>query len=138
MSASYAGAVRRHRWVTVPWGLVLFACVGLPGYRSCGRNVAMFADPYLAACCITGLAVAIAAVAFARRRGEREVAVVAIVLPALAACLLGLGILAAGPVYVGVTLGFAAAVATTAGAVLWAREARGKSIDRAVELVGVI
>jgi cytochrome bd-type quinol oxidase subunit 1 len=126
---------RRNRLLTIPSGLVLFACIGLPGYRDCEHNTAMREDPFFATSCGLGLLVAIAAMTFVRRRGERAAAITSIVLMMLVVALFALGNLAYHPVFVGMTLGLVATLATLAGAILWEREVRGRSIERALRVV---
>jgi lysylphosphatidylglycerol synthetase-like protein (DUF2156 family) len=118
---------RRHRSLTIPAGLLLFACIALPGFRDCGRSVAMAGDPTLAAICGFGLIAAALSIAVRPRvRGERVAAIALVASAVVAAGFLGLEWLARDHVYAGITLGTAAAICLVAGAVVWDREARGR------------
>lgn len=120
-------ARRRHRRITTPAGLLLFACIALPGYRDCGHSVAMAGDPALAAVCGFGLIAAALSIAVRPRlRGERGVAIALVASAVVAAGFLGLEWLARDHAYAGVALGTAAAACLVAGAVVWEREARGR------------
>ncbi|HEU4734860.1 MAG TPA: hypothetical protein VFT22_43510 [Kofleriaceae bacterium] len=117
---------RRHRWITVPSGALLFACLFLPGYRDCGINHAMSSEPPLIAVCVLGVAVALAALVLVRGRAERWVAIGCVVLSVLAAGLLALACAAVDEVYAGITVGLAAALSMAAGGLVWEREVRGR------------
>jgi hypothetical protein len=127
---------RRHRLITVPSGLLVFACIALPAYRQCGRNTAMCDDPYLASACTIGLLVAVAALVSANRRFERGVAVASLVVTVLVLALFELGLVAMRPVYAGLTIGHASALTLLSGTVLWLREVREREIGRAPIIVG--
>jgi hypothetical protein len=117
---------RRHRWLTIPSGLLLFACLALPGYRDCGTSKAMTSNPLLVAICWFGLVAAVCAAAVVRRNGERWVAIGVAVVALVAVGLLVLACAAFDRVYAGITLGLAAAVGVAGGCVIWEREARGR------------
>jgi hypothetical protein len=117
---------RRHRWLTIPSGLLLFACLGLPGYRDCGTNHTMTSNPLLVAGCLVGLVAALCAIAVARRRGERWLAIAIVALGTLALGVMALGCAALDQVYAGITLGAASSVGVMAGGLIWEREARGR------------
>jgi drug/metabolite transporter (DMT)-like permease len=117
---------RRHRWLTIPSGLLLFACLALPGYRDCGTSKAMTSNPLLVATCLFGLAAAVCAAAVVRRKGERWVAIAVAVVAVVAVSLLVLACAAFDRVYAGITLGLAAAVGVAGGGAIWEREARGR------------
>ena len=134
----YDRGVRDHRLVTVPSGLLLFACIALPGYQSCGGNVAMHEDPYFAAACSVGLLVAIAALAFANSERERGVAFLSAVLTTLVVGLFALGIAYPGFVYAGITMGGATAGALLFGTVLWVFEVRDRRIGWALAVGGTL
>jgi drug/metabolite transporter (DMT)-like permease len=119
--------LRRHRWITLPSGSLLFACLALPGYRDCGVNHAMTSEPLIVAVCALGLVVAVAALVPWRARVERWVAIASIVLSVVPVGMLSLAAVAFDRVYAGVTLGLAASVSLAAGAVVWEREARGRA-----------
>lgn len=53
-------AQRRHRRITGPAGVLLFACLLLPGYRDCGVYHPMPQEPLIIAACGAGLIVALA------------------------------------------------------------------------------
>lgn len=117
---------RRHRWITLPSGSLLFACLALPGYRDCGINHAMTSEPLVVAVCVLGLVIALTALVPMRGRAERWVAIGGVVLSVLAAGTLSLACAAFDRVYAGITVGLAASVSLAAGAVVWEREARGR------------
>lgn len=120
-------APRRHRRITTPAGLLLFACLALPGYRDCGRSVAMASDPLLVVICGFGLIVAALSIAVPpRARGERWIAIALVAGAVAAASTLALEWLARDHAYAGVTLGTETAACLVAGAVVWEREARGR------------
>jgi drug/metabolite transporter (DMT)-like permease len=117
---------RRHRWITLPSGSLLFACLALPGYRDCGINHAMTSEPLLVMVCVLGVVVTLAALAPLRARAERWVAIASVVVSVLAAGVLSLACAGFDRVYAGVTLGLAASVSLAAAGVVWEREARGR------------
>lgn len=120
-------ARRRHRRITIPAGLLLFACLALPGYGDCGHSTAMAGDPLLVAICVLGLVVAALALAIpARSRSERWIAIVLIAACFAAAGLLALEWLGHDEAYAGITVGTATATCLLAGTVVWEREARGR------------
>jgi len=125
MCNSQALPPRRHRWVTIPSGSLLFACLALPGYRDCGINHTMTSQPPVIAVCVLGLVVALASLVPVRH-GERWVAIGAVVLSMLAVGTMTLACAAFDQVYAGITLGLAASVSLAAGALIWEREARGR------------
>jgi peptidoglycan/LPS O-acetylase OafA/YrhL len=120
-------ARRRHRRITIPAGVLLFACVALPGYRDCGVSTAMAGDPLLVAICAFGLVAAALSLAVpARGRAERWIAIVLSAASFAAAGLLTLEWLSRNEAYAGVTVGTAAATCLLAGTIVWEREARGR------------
>jgi len=129
---------RRHRLVTVPSGLVLFACIALPGYRQCGDNLAVRDDPYLAGGCCVGLVVAIAALAFANRRRELAIAVISTVLTTLVLGLFSLGATAVDAVFAGVAIGAAAAAGLVFGTACWLLEVRNRSVGPLLAVGGAL
>jgi cytochrome bd-type quinol oxidase subunit 2 len=130
---------RDHRLVTVPSGLLLFGCIALPAYRGCGRNTAVYEDPYFAAASSVGLLVAIAALAFANRERERGVAFASTVLTSFVFGLFALGVAyGPGPVYAGITMGAATAMALLFGTVLWLFELRDRQIGWALLAGGTL
>ena len=126
MCDSRALPPRRHRWVTIPSGSLLFACLALPGYRDCGINHTMTYQAPVVAVCVLGLVIALASLVPVRGRGERWVAVGAVVLSMLAVGTLTLACAAFDRVYAGITLGLAASVSLAVGSLIWEREARGR------------
>jgi ABC-type amino acid transport substrate-binding protein len=128
---------RRHRWITMPSGGLLFGCLALPGYRECSVNYAMTSEPLLVAVCVIGLAAAVCALAVARRRFERKVAIGFIVLAVVAAGVLTFACAAVDHVYAGISVGLAAAVALIGGTLVWEREARGR-FETAVRYLWVL
>jgi hypothetical protein len=118
--------LRRHRWITLPSGSLLFACLALPGYRDCGINHAMTSEPMIIAVCALGLVVAAAALVPLRAQAERWVAIGCVALAVVPVGMLSLACAAFDRVYAGVTLGVAASVGLAAGTVVWEREARGR------------
>jgi hypothetical protein len=86
----------------------------------------MTSEPMLVAICVFGLVIALAALAPVRARGERWVALGALVAAVLAAGVLSLACAAFDRVYAGITVGMAASVSVAAGALVWEREARGR------------
>lgn len=105
----------------------MFACLALPGYRDCGVNHAMTSEPLIVAVCALGLVIAVAALVPWRARAERWVAIASIVLSVVPVGMLSLACAAFDRVYAGVTLGLAASVSLAAGALVWEREARGRT-----------
>ena len=108
---------RSHRILTIPSGVVVFLCLFLPGYRECGSNVAMADKPILAAICIAGLVVAIAALP-GRHAAERAVAALCAGASGLATGITALA-LAASETYIGVRLAMAGLVGLAAGCTCW-------------------
>jgi hypothetical protein len=117
---------RHHRWITVPSGSLLFACLALPGYRECGINKPMTHEPVLIGACLLGAAAAVCAFALARRRGERWVAIALIVAAGLAAGVLTFGCVVVDRPYAGITMALAASLSLAGGGLAWEREARGR------------
>lgn len=115
---------RRHRILTVPSGIIAFACLFLPGYRDCGKNIAMLDRPATASACIVGLVVAVLVLVFTRHRAELGVAIGCLVVTIFAAGLMVFGVVAT-TTFVGVNLAAAALLGLAAGSVCWLIEVRG-------------
>lgn len=118
----------------MPAGLLLFACVALPGYRECGRSVAMASDPIMIGLCSFGVFAAIAAIAVPRDRWERRFAIAFTVLALIVSGLFGVRWADADEAYAGLTLATASSLGYAAGGLIWEREARGRPEAAAMRL----
>jgi hypothetical protein len=116
---------RRHRWLTVPSGGLLAACVFLPGYRDCGTNRTMAGNPLLVGICAFGVLVVVISFLLSRRRGERWVAIACIAGATACHLLLWFAWTIVEHAYAGLTLGLTASLSLAAGGLIWEREARG-------------
>ena len=116
---------RHHRWLTLPSGSLLLACLALPGFRDCGATRPMTTNALLIGICLVGGAAVICALALARRRAERWVAIAFIVLAGTSAGVLTVICAAVDRVYAGITMALTASVCVALGGLVWQREARG-------------
>jgi hypothetical protein len=115
---------RRHRRLTTPSGVLLFACLALPGYRECGHSHAMTSDPILVATCSFGVLAAVLSLVIAAGRWERWVAIAVVVGAVLAAGLIGLACGSYEQVYAGLSLAAVTSASLVVGALAWQYEAR--------------
>ena len=116
---------RNHRAVTMPAGLVLFACLFLPGYSECGRASVIEetgSNPWFVGIGVVGLLVAVAAWLLAGRAGEVFAAIAGIVASAIAMLMTAFYIVFKYGL-VGMYLTSASAVGLLCGSIVWVTEA---------------